>query len=127
MDALEEVLRKHEFIVGNSYTMADAVWTPVLLRLSEIGLGKVFFENGLRPSVEKYLQKVQQRPSFNEAVTQFSQYKNPNSTSNSSSEKSSLFTSKTRANERKTSSYLKISSTILALGIIVGITWKHFK
>lgn len=68
MDKLETALQANAFLTGSNYTLADAFWTMILGRLSDLGLGARFWANGKRPRVEAYYHKLVQRPSYNTGV-----------------------------------------------------------
>ena len=69
LDTLEGALRDRDYLVGSSYTLADACWTMILQRTNDLGLGRRFWADGKRPKVEGYLRRMLSRPSFDRAVT----------------------------------------------------------
>jgi glutathione S-transferase len=67
MDKMEVDLSKNTWLCGRQYTMADAAVTPYVNRLAVLGMHEVW-ENGRLPHVEKWFQRIQERPSFTAAM-----------------------------------------------------------
>ncbi len=69
-DALESRLRTcgGPWALGESYTMADIMWTASLYRLKWLGLGHTWEAGDSRPRVAEYAGRAFQRPSFRFAV-----------------------------------------------------------
>ncbi len=65
LDSVEEALASRQWLAGNSYTIADAAWTPVLVRLRDIGMRQLW-AGGRRPNVAIYFERLRKRPSFSE-------------------------------------------------------------
>lgn len=61
---LERDLAKHDFVVGNKYSLADVVWTVFLARLTMIKFDSLINE---REHLKVYWERMQQRKSFKEA------------------------------------------------------------
>jgi len=62
LDALAQVegrLHDGEFLAGDTYTLADAVWTVMLARCKFMGFAKSW-----GPATAAYYQRMKQRPSF---------------------------------------------------------------
>jgi glutathione S-transferase len=68
---MEAALSRHPFLVGDSYTLADAAWTPILLRLSELGLSRRLWGDGKRPNLEAYYERLRSRSSYDKAIRSF--------------------------------------------------------
>lgn len=66
LDRLECHCRGHEWLAGDRYSLADAVWTGFLARLAMLG-GDVRWRRGRRPAVEAWWRRMVARPSFREA------------------------------------------------------------
>lgn len=70
LDALNEALAKRTWLTGEVYTLADVAWTPVLIRLDAVGLN-YFWTEGTRPHLQRYVEQVKHRPSFDIAITRY--------------------------------------------------------
>ncbi len=70
LDTLEETLQDQEFLCGGDYTLADTIWTTIMLRLEELGLASLW-DPDQRPQVSAYYQRLQARPSFAKAIKRF--------------------------------------------------------
>lgn len=66
LDELEQALQGKTWLFGERYTLADAVWTVFLSRLVTFSFDGLF-EDGKRPNVATYYQRLKQRPSFQKA------------------------------------------------------------
>lgn len=56
-----------EFLAGNSYSLADCAWGPVLGRLEVCGLAAMYWgDDGgpKRPELKKYVHAIRRRPSW---------------------------------------------------------------
>jgi glutathione S-transferase len=67
-DDMEAALADHRFLVGDQYTIADAAFTPYVNRLDHLDIMGVF-EN--HPQVLHWYRRLQQRPSFENAITRW--------------------------------------------------------
>ena len=65
-DDMEDALAEHRFLVSDDYTIADAAFTPYVLRLDHLDIMGVL-EN--HPRVLDWYRRLQQRPSFQLAIT----------------------------------------------------------
>ena len=65
LDALDAVLSEHPFIAGESYSLADVIWTVSLTRIWFL---KQFSLIESRPNLLAYFRRMQARPSYEEAV-----------------------------------------------------------
>ncbi len=70
LDTLNEALEKRTWLSGEEYTLADAAWTPVLLRLEAVGLGHLWTEGG-RIHLRRYVEQVKRRPSYEAALKRY--------------------------------------------------------
>lgn len=66
LDTIEEVLNHSDWLGGDKYTLVDAAWTPVLVRLEAVGLGQLLAPDK-RPNTADYLDRLRARPSFSQA------------------------------------------------------------
>jgi glutathione S-transferase len=64
---LNEQLMQTDWLCGETYSLADAVWTAVLNRLDELKFGDLWADN-TRPALKAYLDRVKTRPSFRTAI-----------------------------------------------------------
>lgn len=71
LDALAVQLESHggSWITGDDFTLADVSWVVLLDRLAEADWAKVFWSDGLRPTVAAYWDRLRLRPSYQKAVT----------------------------------------------------------
>lgn len=67
LDQLETQLSQTAWLCGDSYSLADTVWTAVLNRLDELKFGYLWVEQ-TRPALDSYLNQLRSRPSFNIAI-----------------------------------------------------------
>jgi glutathione S-transferase len=65
LDEMEEALSEHQWLVGDSYTLADVAFTPYLLRLEHLN---ILAMAGNRNGVADWYARCQQRPSFGIAL-----------------------------------------------------------
>ena len=64
---LELQLSQTEWLCGETYSLADVVWTAVLNRLEELKFDCLWKDNS-RPSLWKYFNRLKARPSFKVAI-----------------------------------------------------------
>lgn len=57
----DRALQDGPWLVGNQFTIADIVLTPTVVRMNDIGLGKMWSGH---PRVAAWFERIQQRPSF---------------------------------------------------------------
>jgi len=69
VDALEERLKKSKFIVGDSYTLADVIWTVLLARFDLLQKPQLIGAEA-HPHVAAYYERMKARPSFASANVQ---------------------------------------------------------
>ncbi|HTV30654.1 MAG TPA: glutathione S-transferase family protein [Xanthobacteraceae bacterium] len=67
--AMESALAQSDYLVGNSFTLADAAAIPYINRAGALGLAGLW-ENR-RPRVADWYTRMRQRPSFNSAITAY--------------------------------------------------------
>jgi glutathione S-transferase len=67
-DDMEDALAEYRFLVNDDYTIADAAFTPYVLRLDHLDIMGVL-EN--HPRVLDWYRRLQQRPSFRTAITRW--------------------------------------------------------
>ncbi len=67
-DDMEDALAEHRFLVSDDYTIADAAFTPYVLRLDHLDIMGVL-EN--HPRVLDWYRRLQARPSFQIAITRW--------------------------------------------------------
>ncbi|MEE2663029.1 MAG: glutathione S-transferase family protein [Myxococcota bacterium] len=72
LDALETQLERTggPWIVGDLFTLADVSWIPIFDRLLEADSLHCFLGGGKRPGTTAYWERLRQRPSYHEAITQ---------------------------------------------------------
>ena len=66
---MDSALANSEYLVGNSFTLADAAAIPYVNRADMLGLAGLW-ENR-RPRVADWYARMRQRPSFNSAITAY--------------------------------------------------------
>jgi len=71
LDEFEERLGEHEWLVGDSYTLADLVWTVTLARLDHIGFGRSLSERR-RPRVADWYRRLRERSSWSVGIRRLS-------------------------------------------------------
>ncbi|MEL7153698.1 MAG: glutathione S-transferase family protein [Pseudomonadota bacterium] len=64
MDRIEARLQQRDWLVGDSFGLADIAATPYVVRFFEIAPG----EAGMRPRAEEWWQRTRARPAFEAAV-----------------------------------------------------------
>lgn len=67
LDLLEEQLSQTDWLCGDTYTLADVVWTAVLNRLDKLKFGRLW-EHNTRPALESYFNRLKSRQSFALAI-----------------------------------------------------------
>ena len=65
LDRLEERLGRSQFVCGESYSLADSLYTCTLARLAMLGLAEELLRT--RPRLGKWWAAMQARPSFKKA------------------------------------------------------------
>ena len=72
LNEMQQALSEHQWLVGDTYTIADAALTPYITRLEHLNiLGMI----DTRPKVVDWYERIKQRPSFQEAMVK---WENPN-------------------------------------------------
>jgi glutathione S-transferase len=64
---LETQLTQTEWLCGDTYSLADVVWTAVLNRLKELKFD-CLWENNTHPALNTYFHHLKMRPSFKAAI-----------------------------------------------------------
>lgn len=64
---MEEALRDSEWLVGDSFTMADIAMTPYVNRLDALAM-EGFWQGNRLPRVENWFKRIKQRPTFKPAL-----------------------------------------------------------
>jgi len=67
-DDMEDAFAEHGFLVGDTYTIADAAFTPYVVRLDHLNIMGVLEGH---PRVRDWYSRLQQRPSFAAAITRW--------------------------------------------------------
>jgi glutathione S-transferase len=67
---LEDDLSPGPWLGGDCFSLADALFGSVLYRLKEIGFDK-HWKNGSLPRVTDYIQRLEARPSFRQAIPDY--------------------------------------------------------
>ena len=68
MDDLDVRLAKQDFIVGNTFSLADISWIPIFIRLHYVVKFRIWGD-GLRSNLERYFdERIRTRPSFKPAI-----------------------------------------------------------
>jgi glutathione S-transferase len=65
---MEEALARHAWLVGDAYTIADAAFTPYLVRLDHLNILRM--TEG-RPHVIDWYRRIKARPSFADAIVKW--------------------------------------------------------
>jgi glutathione S-transferase len=66
---MERALAQSNYLVGNSFTLADAGAIPYINRANMLGLGGLWEDR--RPRVADWYARMRQRPSFNSAINAY--------------------------------------------------------
>ena len=67
--AMESALGQSDYLVGNSFTLADAAAIPYINRADMLGLAGLW--ESRRPRVADWYARMRQRPSFNSAIAAY--------------------------------------------------------
>ncbi|MCG6878584.1 MAG: glutathione S-transferase family protein [Deltaproteobacteria bacterium] len=70
LDKMETVLSVNDWLVGDTFTLADVAMTPYVNRLAALAM-EPLWENGRLPAVERWFETVKQRSSFERAFTKW--------------------------------------------------------
>ena len=65
LDALDAVLAEHPFIAGETYSLADVIWTVSLTRLIFLKQARLI---DARPNLLAYYERMRARPSYEDAA-----------------------------------------------------------
>lgn len=66
LDKMEAVLNENEWLVGDSFSMADMAMTPYVNRLAALAM-EPLWQNGRLPGVEQWFAAINKRPTFEPA------------------------------------------------------------
>ncbi|MBW4687839.1 MAG: glutathione S-transferase family protein [Komarekiella atlantica HA4396-MV6] len=69
LEQLEQQLSQTKWLCGETYSLADVVWTAVLNRLNELNFGYLWKDNS-KSAIARYFQCLKERPSFQAAIQQ---------------------------------------------------------
>lgn len=69
LDEVEVKLNETQYLAGEEFSMADVMLIPILARLVLLNLEDEYI--GSRPSVDKYLSVVKQRPSYRKVIGKY--------------------------------------------------------
>ena len=61
--------KKEDWIVNNSFTLADISWAVILHRIEEVGWDEILFRD--KPFLEDYYKKVKAKKSFNSSIINY--------------------------------------------------------
>ena len=61
--------KKENWIVNNSFTLADISWAVILHRIEEVGWDEILFRD--KPFLEDYYKKVKAKKSFNSSIINY--------------------------------------------------------
>lgn len=67
---MNQVLQKHEWLVGDTLSMADVAMAPYLFRLNALSLHGMW-RNGRYPQLQRWYESISARPTFADAVTRW--------------------------------------------------------
>ena len=67
-DALQTRLNDHDWLAGDSYSLADAALLPYVLRVEHIGLGSLV---ACRLSLAAWFKRIQEKPAYATAVAEY--------------------------------------------------------
>lgn len=70
LDKMETALTESEWLVGDSFTMADVAMTPYVNRLAALAMAPLW-QNGRLPGVERWFETIRNRPTFEPAFVQW--------------------------------------------------------
>ena len=72
LDEIESKLGETAFLAGEEFTMADAVFIPVLARLELLKVADEYIgSSSSRPNIAEYWMLVQQRPSYKKVIGKY--------------------------------------------------------
>jgi glutathione S-transferase len=66
IEKMDRALEERDWLVGETFTMADVALAPYLFRLAVLALGSVWGDGRL-PRVESWFSRIRERPSFSPA------------------------------------------------------------
>lgn len=67
LDDLDAALGKHEWIVSDTFTLADIAWLPIFLRFQRLGIN-MFDGDSLRLNINRFVLRWQKRASYKPAI-----------------------------------------------------------
>lgn len=67
MDELDHKLAGRRWLAGDSFSLADISWLPILVRL-QLDIGREIFGDGLRPNLERLVNECMNRSTFASAI-----------------------------------------------------------
>lgn len=67
LDKMEDALRTHPWLTGETYSLADVGMTPYVNRLDMMSMSGLW-EGGVRPRLSEWFARVRARPTFQTAV-----------------------------------------------------------
>jgi glutathione S-transferase len=71
LDALEaELSGRGPWILGDFFSLADVSWLVIFERLHQVDILRVLVDPGARPACAAYWQRLQERPSYRQAITE---------------------------------------------------------
>jgi glutathione S-transferase len=70
LQRMNQILGRHTYLAGDQPSWADTVWVPILHRMQQIGMQRIW-ENGRLPKVAAYLERMRERPAFDAAICKF--------------------------------------------------------
>lgn len=70
LNCMNALLTGRKWLAGDAYSLAEAVWTPILARLRQCGFPAVM-DAGSCPAVLEYYRRLQARQSFADAIVAF--------------------------------------------------------
>ncbi|NDJ20680.1 hypothetical protein GS682_03285 [Nostoc sp. B(2019)] len=69
LEQLEHQLSQTKWLCGETYSLADVVWTAILNRLNELNFSYLWKDNS-QSKIARYFQCLKDRPSFQAAIQQ---------------------------------------------------------
>ncbi len=70
LDKMEVALSENDWLVGDTFTMADLALTPYLNRLAALAM-EFLWQQGRLPNVEKWFERIKARPAFEPAFVKW--------------------------------------------------------
>jgi glutathione S-transferase len=67
LDGLERHLADQPWLAGDQYTLADAVWTPVIARLEHVGFARIMAAHR-HPNIAAWYARLRERPSWDAMI-----------------------------------------------------------